>query len=154
MERERAVKREKEGSPCHGSVVTNQTSSHEDASWIPGPAQWLKDLALLWLWHRPALITLLICELPCARKCGPKKQQQQKGKRSTNITSHPLWILLWGHCPSLLLNQNKLPISQSFFFFFFFLVQILFKQGHPAIRNKQANKEGIPTVAQWVNDLV
>jgi len=34
------------GSSHCGSVVTNLTSTHEDASSIPGPAQWVKDLVL------------------------------------------------------------------------------------------------------------
>ena len=38
----------------HGSVVTNPTSIPKDMGSIPGPAQWVKDLALLWLWCRPA----------------------------------------------------------------------------------------------------
>ena len=35
-------------SSCCGSVVMNLTSTHEDASLIPGLTQWVRDLALPW----------------------------------------------------------------------------------------------------------
>ena len=33
--------------------LTNLTTNHEVVGSIPGLHQWVKDLALLWLWHRP-----------------------------------------------------------------------------------------------------
>ena len=40
--------------------LTNPTGNHEVLGSIPGLTQWVKDLALLWLWHRPAAVTLIL----------------------------------------------------------------------------------------------
>ena len=40
--------------PAVAQHVKNPPSVFEDASLIPGLAQWVKDLVSLWLWCRPA----------------------------------------------------------------------------------------------------
>ena len=39
--------------------LTNLTSIQGDMGSIPSLAQWVKDLSLLWLWHRPAAVALI-----------------------------------------------------------------------------------------------
>ena len=57
--------------------LTNTTKIHEDSGLIPGLTQWIKDLALLWLWCRIWLIQPLAWEPPYA-ECSHKKQKNKK----------------------------------------------------------------------------
>ena len=41
-------KKQTHGSSYHGTAETNLTRNHEDVGLIPGLAQWVKDLVLLW----------------------------------------------------------------------------------------------------------
>ena len=79
------------GCSCHGSVVTNWTGNHENASLIPGLAQWLKDPA--WLWRRPAAtapIRPLAWELPYAVGAALKKQN-----KTNNCNAVQLYMMMW-----------------------------------------------------------
>ena len=76
------------GSSRWGSVEMNPASIHEDVGLIPGLSQWVKDLALLWLWYRLVAVALmrpLAWELPytsgTSLKSKTKTRQKQKTKQ-------------------------------------------------------------------------
>ena len=58
----------------------NPTSTHEDLGLIPDPAQWVKDLALLWLWCRPACSSDSTASLGTSVycRCGPERKKGRK----------------------------------------------------------------------------
>ena len=74
--------------PCRGAVQTNPTRNHDTAGSIPGLAQWVKHLALLWRWCRPvatAPIRPLAWEPPCATGAALKSKRANKQKDQTPL---------------------------------------------------------------------
>jgi len=67
--------------------LTNPTRNHEVSGSIPGLAQWVKDLAFLWLWHRPAApapIRPLAWEPPYAVSVALKSKKTKERKNIVN----------------------------------------------------------------------
>ena len=71
------------------------------SSLAPAPAQWVKDLALLWLWCRAAAVALiqsLAWELPHAMGEALKSKKKKKKKKRQNSG----WLYIDNHASTSL----------------------------------------------------
>ena len=108
-------------SSCCGTVETNPTKNREAAGSIPGLAQWVKDLALLWLCCRPAAtnpIQPLAWKLPYVTGSALKKKKQENTLPDhlylANLmsVSRPAQMQLISMKPSLILQGKNFPSSE------------------------------------------
>ena len=80
-------------SSCYGAAEVNPTRNHEVEGSIPGLAWWVKDLALLWLWHRPAAVAPigpLAWEPPYAMGAALKRKKETNKKNLW--VQVPIWV--------------------------------------------------------------
>ena len=88
-------------------METNPTRNHEVVGSVRGLAQWVKDLALLWLWLAAvALIRPLAWEPSYTSGVALKSKKKKKGMREENR-------MVCG--PYCLIKENNTPILQGTF---------------------------------------
>ena len=87
------------GVPVLAQWLTNLNRNHGVSGSIPSLAQWVKDLAWLWLWHGPvatAPIRLLAWAPPYAKGSSPRKGRKtnnnNNNKKPMNAGCVPFWI--------------------------------------------------------------
>ena len=96
-----------------GVAEMNPTRKHEFPGSIPGLTQWVKDLALLWLWHGPeatALIWPLAWELPNAVNVALKRQRTRKEKKK-DIYIYIFFLLCISYLFIYLFNFGCAPMA-------------------------------------------